>query len=207
MKFISSKFRDQMIINMIEKIYNHIHNSIAPVVKNRLIAHFQINDVKRQNERCKYALIGTDAIKLCLWLGLTKKIHFRDFSSVQRKINTIWMYVIMLLRLCICTCVHKHYENCYFLGLSNFPMLLFFLHSKSFYRSCLTHSLKKISNGLLASFVLDAGWTQIFENFVKKKFISIQAKKTDEITDMKRQNDWTRVSCILWFRIKAAIND
>ena len=163
--------------------------------------------MKRQNERCKNALIGTDAIKLCLWLGLTKKIHFRDFSSVQRKINTIWMYVIMLLRLCICTCVHKHYENCYFLGLSNFPMLLFFLHSKSFYRSCLTHSLKKISNGLLASFVLDAGWTQIFENFVKKKFISIQAKKTDEITDMKRQNDWTRVSYILWFRIKAAIND
>ena len=125
--------------------------------------------MKRQNERCKNALIGTDAIKLCLWLGLTKKIHFRDFSSVQRKINTIWMYVIMLLRLCICTCVHKHYENCYFLGLSNFPMLLFFLHSKSFYRSCLTHSLKKISNGLLASFVLDAGWTQIFENFVKKE--------------------------------------
>ena len=55
-----------MIIIMLEKIYTHIHNSITPVVKNRLIAHFQINDVKRQNERCKNALIGTDAIKLCL---------------------------------------------------------------------------------------------------------------------------------------------
>ena len=54
------------------------------VVKNRLIAHIKTNDAKRRNEKWKNTSIGSNAVKLSLWLGLTKE-NFLSAALCSKK--------------------------------------------------------------------------------------------------------------------------
>ena len=87
------------------------------------------------------------------------------------------MYVIRLLHMCLYVCIHKLHKDCYFLDFSNFLILLFSLHFKSFYRSCSTRSLKKISNGSLASFVSFAVKPKYLKTSLKRRSYQFKPRK------------------------------